>query len=142
MASLDLIDIFVIIALVVFIGVLSIGTVYMMVYFQHPDDDTNECIWLYRISVVSSFAMGVFLTVGLPLDASTTDRGDSPNLNLNMNLFWNSMMGFICFFSWTLLPASILIYTSDPEKPRKGRIAKGVILPILLTIACVIMIVI
>lgn len=139
---MDIIDIFVIIALVIFFVIVIIGMVYTMVYFQHPDDDTNECIWLYRISVVSSFSLAVFLTVVQPLDASATDREDSANLGLNMNLFWNAMMGFILLITWTILPASILIYQSDPEKPKGGRIAKGVIVPILLIIASVIVIVI
>jgi len=54
---MDILDVFIIVALMVFGAAIFIGTIYMMTYYQHPDDDTNECIWLYRIATVGAFTL-------------------------------------------------------------------------------------
>lgn len=54
---MDVLDVFIIIALFVFGASIMIGMIYLMTYYQHPDDDTNECIWLYRVATISSFTL-------------------------------------------------------------------------------------
>ena len=139
---MDIIDIFVICVLFMFLAIFCVGFVYMMTYFQHPDDDTNECIWLYRITVISSFGFATFYTIGIPVDCASQVRDDSANLDLSGYYYWVSIICFIIFISWTILPAAIQIYTSEPDKPKKAKVARGVLIPILQMIAYVIIIVI
>jgi hypothetical protein len=99
---MDIIDVFIIIALMVFASAICIGVVYMMVYYQHPDDDTNECIWLYRIAVVSAFTLALFMSLALPIDASTTAREDTSAVNFNMSYFWWTIEIFYVIVAWIL----------------------------------------
>ena len=114
-----------IIVIVVVVQIFMIGSIYLMVYYQHPDDNTTELIWLYRVTVVSSLTFSQFLSFTLPLDCSCQDREDQGGMNLNMSLMWMFVIGLTAFELFILLPLCIFIYNSKSERGIKFKVQRS-----------------
>jgi LMBR1 domain-containing protein 1 len=66
-----MVDFLLVVSILVALAVLSIGAVYLLVYYQHPDDH-NEA-WVPKLVVIFGFVLAGATVLMLPLDVANNE---------------------------------------------------------------------
>lgn len=66
-----MVDLLLVLSVVVAIFILIIGAVYLLVYYQHPDDH-NEA-WIPKLIVILGFVLAGATVLMLPLDVANNE---------------------------------------------------------------------
>jgi hypothetical protein len=129
---MDLIQWFIVAAMLVAVCIVIIFAIYTYVQFQHPDDDTNQCIWFYRLTFITTFSFALFLVLSIPIDVASTPRLDSPALPFRMYWFWNILTVMVTSCLWILLPIAIIMYNSSNKKSLCAKVTNALLITSLL----------
>jgi len=122
-------DWFLIIVTIITFLILIAVAIYLLVYFQHPDDKNDA--YFPKFVVVFGIVLAGGTIMLLPLDVSNNEgytgcTGYDTKLcgGLDMVLFWNIMYGLILATLVVLIPFSIFYYEADDGTLMKGTSVK------------------
>lgn len=111
-------DIFLIVSTAVAFVILFVVAVYLLVYYQHPDD-RNEA-YFPKLVVVGGIMLAGATALLLPLDVANNEgyagcEGYDTAIcgGLNMELFWNVFFWLIPIWVFLLIPFSTFYYEAD-----------------------------
>lgn len=118
----------ILIIIVVTIGVV-IGNIYLVVYYQHPDD--NNQAWFPKIVVVLGLSLAFLSVMMLPLDRanrSACAEGivlSACKLTLPMYDLWYWVYMAMVIIIAFVIPFTMFLYEADgdkcaPRRPRRG----------------------
>jgi len=137
-----MVDIFLIVATIVAFLILLIVAVYLLVYYQHPDDHNEACF--PKIIVIIGIMLAGATCLLLPLDVANNEGyagcdGYNTKLcgGLNMTLFWDVFFWLIPIWVFFMIPFSTFFYEADdgmlmagtsvaPNPVRKSRLLSAV----------------
>lgn len=66
-----MVDLLLVLSIVVALAILCVGAVYLLVYYQHPDDH-NEA-WIPKLVVIFGFVLAGATVLMLPLDVANNE---------------------------------------------------------------------
>ena len=66
-----MVDVLLVVSIIVALGILLVGGVYLLVYYQHPDDH-NEA-WIPKIVVIGGFVLAGATVLMFPLDVANNE---------------------------------------------------------------------
>lgn len=139
--STTMVDVFLIVAIVVAICVLLVAGVYLLVYYQHPDDHNDA--YVPKIVVILGFVLAGVTVLLLPLDVANNEgyagcAGYDTQIcgGLNMDLLWSIVFWLIPIWTFILIPFMTFYYEADdgmlmagtsyaPNAVKKSRIAQA-----------------
>jgi len=111
-------DIFLIVATAVAFVILLVIAVYLLVYYQHPDDHNDA--YFPKIIVILGIVLAGATCLLLPLDVANNDGyagcdGYNTGLcgGLNMILFWETLFWLIPVWVFLMIPFSSFFYEAD-----------------------------
>lgn len=85
---MEIIEIFLIVVLCLCFCIVIGLAIYILAYYAHPDDNTKEFIWFYRLVFVWSFSFAMFLYMLFPVDILAAPRDDSLGWEIPIKAFW------------------------------------------------------
>jgi len=113
-----MVDVFLIVATVVVFLILIVAGLYLLIYFQHPDDKWDA--WGPKIIVISGFIIACATVLLLPLDVANNEGyagcdGYDTRLcgGLNMDLFWDIFYWLVPIYVFLLIPFFTFYYEAD-----------------------------
>mmetsp|Transcript_4613 Transcript_4613/g.6310 ORF Transcript_4613/g.6310 Transcript_4613/m.6310 type:complete len:548 (-) Transcript_4613:238-1881(-) len=113
-----MVDVFLIVATVVTFLILLVAGLYLLVYFQHPDDKWDA--YAPKLVVITGFVIACATVLLLPLDVANNEGyagcdGYDTRLcgGLNMELFWDIFYWLIPIYVFILIPFSTFYYEAD-----------------------------
>eukprot|EP00529_Nitzschia_sp_RCC80_P012531 CAMPEP_0113446020 /NCGR_PEP_ID=MMETSP0014_2-20120614/3487_1 /TAXON_ID=2857 /ORGANISM="Nitzschia sp." /LENGTH=560 /DNA_ID=CAMNT_0000337091 /DNA_START=342 /DNA_END=2024 /DNA_ORIENTATION=- /assembly_acc=CAM_ASM_000159 len=111
-------DVFLIVSVTVAFLILFVVAVYLLVYYQHPDDH-NEAYFPKFVVIIGIMLAGATALL-LPLDVANNEGypgcdGYQTNLcgGLNMELFWSIFFWLIPIWVFVMIPFSSFYYEAD-----------------------------
>jgi LMBR1 domain-containing protein 1 len=140
------IDPFLLIVTIIIVIVMVIVNLYILVYFQHPDDKNTAYFPKFLVIFGLTFSEAAVLL--LPLDVANsagavgcfTDWGPTCG-GLNMKLLWDIVFMGIAFFLLVLIPFAIFYYEADDgEGNRKENAACAAFKMEIMTLICVLIV--
>ncbi|GKY97090.1 hypothetical protein MPSEU_000667500 [Mayamaea pseudoterrestris] len=134
-------DIFLIVVMAVALIILLIASVYLLVYYSHPDDKNDA--YLPKLVVILGFILAGATVLLFPLDVANNEgyagcQGYDTSLcgGLNMVLLWSIVFWAIPIFCFIIVPFMTFYYEADdgmimagtsvnPTGIRKSRLAEA-----------------
>lgn len=134
-------DVFLIISCIVGFGILLVGGVYLLVYYQHPDDHNDA--YFPKAVVIGGFVISGITVLLLPLDVANREgyagcAGYDTRLcgGLPLKELWSIVFWLIPVWLFLLIPFAIFYYESDdgqlmagtsysPNPPKKSRLREA-----------------
>eukprot|EP00339_Tiarina_fusa_P001214 CAMPEP_0117025234 /NCGR_PEP_ID=MMETSP0472-20121206/18661_1 /TAXON_ID=693140 ORGANISM="Tiarina fusus, Strain LIS" /NCGR_SAMPLE_ID=MMETSP0472 /ASSEMBLY_ACC=CAM_ASM_000603 /LENGTH=558 /DNA_ID=CAMNT_0004731893 /DNA_START=29 /DNA_END=1705 /DNA_ORIENTATION=+ len=113
-----MVDVFLVVSIVVAFAILFVIGLYLLVYYQHPDDH-NEA-YFPKAVVIGGIMIAGATCLLLPLDVANNEgyagcEGYDTRFcgGLNMELFWNIFFWLIPIWTFVLIPFSTFYYEAD-----------------------------
>mmetsp|Transcript_15255 Transcript_15255/g.42237 ORF Transcript_15255/g.42237 Transcript_15255/m.42237 type:complete len:554 (-) Transcript_15255:106-1767(-) len=113
-----MVDVFLVIAIIVAFAILLIGAVYLLVYYQHPDDHNDA--YIPKFVVIFGFVLAGWTVLLFPLDVANNegyagcDGYDTAFCGgLNMEALWEAIFWLIPIWIFVLIPFSTFYYEAD-----------------------------
>jgi len=110
-------DVWLILLTIVFSCVTVLVNTYLMIIYIHPDDKGLGNNILYKVLVVLGLSTCFGLILLLPLDVSNARS----NGGLDITTFWLTLYVLVFILVVFLLPFSIFLYESDPDRSISAR---------------------
>ncbi|KAL7567147.1 hypothetical protein ACA910_009473 [Epithemia clementina (nom. ined.)] len=111
-------DIFLIIAIIVALSILLITSIYLLVYYQHPDDHNDA--YAPKLIVMLGFCLAGWTVLMFPIDVANNEgypgcAGYDTRFcgGLNMTGMWNAVFWMIPIWTFILIPFATFYYESD-----------------------------
>mmetsp|Transcript_17411 Transcript_17411/g.48240 ORF Transcript_17411/g.48240 Transcript_17411/m.48240 type:complete len:561 (-) Transcript_17411:314-1996(-) len=138
-----MVDIFLVVSVLVAFIVLFVVALYLLVHYQHPDDQ-NEA-YLPKLVVIFGFVLAGATALLLPLDVANNEGyagcdGYDTDVcgGLDMELFWNIFFWLIPIWVFVFIPFSTFYYEADdgmlmagtsvaPNPERKSRLCQALV---------------
>lgn len=118
-------DVFLIIACIVGFGILVVGGVYLLVYYQHPDDHNDA--YFPKAVVILGFVIAGATVLLLPLDVANREgyagcAGYDTRLcgGLPLKTLWTIVFWLIPLWMFFMIPFAIFYYESDDGQLMAG----------------------
>ena len=110
-------DIALIVTSAIFGILVLIGSVYFLVYFQHPED--KWVAWFPKFIIVLGLSVACFNVLLLPLDVANRDgEGGVPVSTLNV-IFYLTTIIMVLF----VIPFTVFYYEGSDAKDGKSQVA-------------------
>jgi len=113
-----MVDVLLVICILVAFAILCVAAVYLLVYYQHPDDH-NEA-WIPKLVVIFGFVLAGATVLMLPLDVANNegyagcDGYDTAFCGgIPMEALWNMVFWLIPIWVFVLIPFSTFYYEAD-----------------------------
>uniref|UniRef100_A0A7S2YMM4 LMBR1-like membrane protein n=2 Tax=Entomoneis paludosa TaxID=265537 RepID=A0A7S2YMM4_9STRA len=113
-----MVDVFLVIAIVVAIAILLVAAVYLLVYYQHPDDHNDA--YIPKFVVIIGFCLAGWTVLLFPLDVANNegyagcDGYDTKFCGgLNMEAMWTAIFWMIPIWIFVMIPFSTFYYEAD-----------------------------
>ena len=107
-----------------------IVSIYLLVIFQHPDDDNQA--WFPKVIVVTGLSLSILFTLMLPLDVANRKAcGDrlvdyyDCNVTIPMTELWYSVYTIMFVLIIIIIPFAIFYYEQDQELSTAERIGNA-----------------
>ena len=108
---------------IVFTCVVILVNIYLMIVYIHPDDKGIGNSVFYKVLVVLGLTTCFGLILLLPLDVSNART----NGGLDITTFWLTLYVIVFVLVVFLLPFSIFLYESDPDRSVSARLCGALI---------------
>ncbi|KYR01427.1 hypothetical protein DLAC_01911 [Tieghemostelium lacteum] len=109
-----MVNVFMIIVAIVVAALVVLGSIYLIAYFQHPDD--KNVAWLPKIIVVLGLVLAAISILMLPLDvANNGGQGGFP-----MDTMWLVIYIIVAVFAVVIVPFAMFYYESEEADPTLG----------------------
>ncbi|EGG21903.1 LMBR1-like conserved region-containing protein [Cavenderia fasciculata] len=114
-----MVNVFLIIVAIVVVALIILASLYLIVYFQHPDD--KNVAWLPKIIVVAGLTLAAVSILMLPLDvANKGGEGGFP-----MDTIWLVIYIAIAIFSVIIVPFAMFYYESEEADGTNNQFASA-----------------
>ncbi|EAL60617.1 LMBR1-like conserved region-containing protein [Dictyostelium discoideum AX4] len=109
-----MVNIFLIIVAVVIPALVALGSLYLIAYFQHPDD--KNVAYFPKIIVILGITLAATSILMLPLDvANQGGKGGFP-----MDILWIVIYIVVAVFAIVICPFAMFFYESEEADPAAG----------------------
>ncbi|KAM9979046.1 hypothetical protein ACTFIZ_000380 [Dictyostelium cf. discoideum] len=109
-----MVNIFLIIVAVVIPALVALGSLYLIAYFQHPDD--KNVAYFPKVIVILGITLAATSILMLPLDvANQGGKGGFP-----MDILWIVIYIVVAVFAIVICPFAMFFYESEEADPAAG----------------------